>query len=72
MQRRVLVLAVVAFASAAAALAQPNPNPATTAAERLAAYQQRRALQQQSRLNALPIRNIGPTVMSGRVVDVDV
>lgn len=63
---------MVAFASAAAVLAQPNPYPATTAAERLAAYQQRRALQQQSRLNALPIRNIGPTVMSGRVVDVDV
>ena len=43
----------------------------TSAADRLKVVQQRAALEQKSVLNAIPFRNIGPTVMSGRVTDVD-
>ncbi len=44
----------------------------TTAAERMKSIQQRKALQQQSMVNHIPFRNIGPSIMSGRVVDIDV
>jgi photosystem II stability/assembly factor-like uncharacterized protein len=43
----------------------------TTAADRLKGLQQRQVLEKRSVLN-IPFRNIGPSVMSGRVVDVDV
>ncbi len=45
--------------------------PATPAKQRFAAYDQRQKLQQSSLVANVPFRNIGPTVMSGRVVDVD-
>ncbi len=44
----------------------------TPAKDRLDGYQQRLKLQQNSLVNNVPFRNVGPTVMSGRVVDVDV
>jgi len=47
-----------------------NPNPAPTpAAERQAGYQQRLQLLENSWVRNVPFRNIGPTIMSGRVVD---
>lgn len=46
--------------------------PATSAAERMASYQTRTNLATNSLVKNLPFVNIGPTVMSGRVVDVDV
>lgn len=49
----------------------PQPGP-TSAAERMQGLDQRRKLQNQSPLNDIKFRNIGPTIMSGRVVDVDV
>src|SRR6266496_5451785 len=49
--------------------AQVAPTPAT---ERLKLMEQRKALQQKSILNEIPFHNIGPTIMSGRVVDLDV
>ncbi len=50
-------------------LAQVKPTPA---AERMKSVQQRKALQQRSLVNHIPFRNIGPTVMSGRVDDIEV
>ncbi len=48
---------------------QVNPTPAS---ERMQGMDQRRKLQAQSPLNGIQFRNIGPAIMSGRVVDVDV
>jgi photosystem II stability/assembly factor-like uncharacterized protein len=50
-------------------LAQPNPTPA---GERMQGLDQRRKLEAISPLNEIKFRNIGPTIMSGRVVDLDV
>ena len=54
--------------------AQPTESipQATPAAERWQGYQRRIALQQNSLVKNIPFRNVGPTVSSGRVVDVDV
>ncbi|MBB1283936.1 glycosyl hydrolase [Flavisolibacter sp. BT320] len=45
---------------------------ATPAEDRMKVTQQRAALEKASVLNSISFRNIGPTVMSGRVVDLDV
>lgn len=50
-------------------LAQVKP---TSADERMKGVQQRKLLQQQSPINNTSFRNIGPSVMSGRVVDMEV
>jgi photosystem II stability/assembly factor-like uncharacterized protein len=47
---------------------QVKPMPAEV---RLKAVQQRQALESKSVLNSIQFRNIGPSIMSGRVVDVD-
>ena len=60
----ILLLLILTFA----AKAQIKPTPA---AERLKANEQRKALQQRSLVNNTSFRNIGPSIMSGRVVDVD-
>lgn len=44
----------------------------TTADERLKGLQQRKILEERSVLNSIQFRNIGPAIMSGRVVDLDV
>jgi len=44
----------------------------TPSKERLATANQRKALQQNSLVSQIKFKNIGPTVMSGRVVDLDV
>src|SRR5687767_10789 len=48
--------------------AQVNPTPA---AERVKKIQQRKELEKKSMLNDIQFRNIGPTVMSGRVSDIE-
>ena len=48
--------------------AQVAPTPA---AERLKANEQRHALEEKSLLREIPFHNIGPNIMSGRVVDID-
>jgi photosystem II stability/assembly factor-like uncharacterized protein len=48
--------------------AQGKPTPAD---ERMKVVQQRAALEKKSLLNSIPFRSIGPTVMSGRVVDIE-
>jgi photosystem II stability/assembly factor-like uncharacterized protein len=50
-------------------IAQPSPTPGE---ERLKGLQQRKILEERSLLNSIQFRNIGPAVMSGRVVDLDV
>ena len=47
---------------------QVNP---TSAGERMSGFDQRRKLESRSLLNEVQFRNIGPNIMSGRVVDVD-
>ena len=47
---------------------QGKPTPA---ADRMKMTEQRQALENKSVLNSIKFRNIGPSVMSGRVVDVD-
>lgn len=49
--------------------AQVKPTPA---AERMKGLEQRKILAQRSTYNSTAFRNIGPTVMSGRVVDLEV
>jgi len=44
----------------------------TTAAERLNGLQKRKLLDKDTTLNSIKFRNVGPSIMSGRVVDVDV
>lgn len=46
--------------------------PATPAAKRWDGYQQRLKLEESSLVKNVPFRNVGPTVMSGRVVDLAV
>ncbi|HEX7902663.1 MAG TPA: hypothetical protein VF487_02210 [Chitinophagaceae bacterium] len=47
---------------------QVSPTPA---AERMKIVEQRKALESKSVLNEVKFRNIGPAIMSGRVVDID-
>jgi photosystem II stability/assembly factor-like uncharacterized protein len=49
--------------------AQVAPTPS---AERMKASEQRRMLEAKSLLKEVPFRNIGPSIMSGRVSDIDV
>ena len=52
--------------------AQNAPPAATSAEDRLAGFEQRRQLMDQSLVAAVPFRSAGPTIFSGRVVDVAV
>ena len=49
--------------------AQVKPS---TAAERINGLQKRKLLEKDTTLNSIKFRNVGPSIMSGRVVDVDV
>ena len=53
------------------AWAQPQP-PATSAEARIKSFEQRKALEKTSIINNIEFRNVGPTIMSGRVADLDV
>lgn len=46
--------------------------PATSAEERWKGYLQRLSLEENSLVKNVPFKNVGPTVMSGRVVDLEV
>ncbi len=59
---------VVVLVLSLTTIAQVNP---TTAEERMKGLQQRKALENKSLVNGIKFRNIGPTVMSGRVVDIE-
>ena len=51
---------------------QPGATAATSAADRAAGYQVRQNLLNESLVANVPFRSVGPTVMSGRVVDLAV
>ena len=59
---------IVALLFAFSGFAQVKP---TAASERMKATEQRKALQKKSLLTQNEFRNIGPSIMSGRVVDID-
>lgn len=67
--RTLILLSSFFLALAGFSYAQPSPTPAS---ERLEGIARRKALANQSLVANLKFRNVGPTVMSGRVVDVDV
>ncbi|MEM1119873.1 MAG: glycosyl hydrolase [Bacteroidota bacterium] len=67
---KLLSLAVFIF-SVTALLAQYQP-PNTVAADRLQAFEQRKALQAASIVNTIAFESVGPSVFSGRVVDIAV
>ncbi|CAD5250577.1 MULTISPECIES: sialidase family protein [unclassified Imperialibacter] len=67
-----LFLALPALAQRKKAAPAEIVPKATLAAERWQGYQQRLALQQNSLVKNIPFRNVGPTVMSGRVDDIEV
>ena len=50
----------------------PNAVSASSGTDRIKALDVRKKLTENSLLNGVKYRNIGPTVQSGRVVDVDV
>lgn len=54
-----------------AAKAQQNPVPPTTAGDRLRGFDRHQNLLQQSLVREIPFRSVGPTIMSGRIVDLD-
>jgi hypothetical protein len=66
--RRLTIPLLLLLAITANGLAQVKPTPA---AERLKAADQRKALAQKSLVNNTTFRSVGPSVMSGRVVDID-
>lgn len=49
-----------------------NQPPATPAEDRLESFDQRQILREKSIVNGIPFESIGPTVFSGRIVDLDV
>lgn len=61
--------AIILLITVNCATAQIKPTPA---AERLSGLQKRNLLKEKSVLKEIKFRNIGPSIMSGRVVDVDV
>src|SRR5690349_3258833 len=63
-----ICLVVIALGSLTSS-AQLNPTPA---GERMQGLDQRRKLEALSVLNDIKFRNIGPAIMSGRVVDLEV
>jgi photosystem II stability/assembly factor-like uncharacterized protein len=66
--RRLTLPLFLLLAISVSGLAQVKP---TSAADRLKAADQRKALAQKSLVNNTSFRSVGPSVMSGRVVDVD-
>ena len=61
------VILLFSFVNSVQAQIKPS-----TAAERLNGLQKRKLLENDTSLNSIKFRNIGPSIMSGRVVDVDV
>ena len=51
---------------------QTNPYPPTPAKKRFEAFKQREKLRDNSLLKNVKLRSVGPTIMSGRVTDIDV
>ncbi|MEP5612822.1 MAG: glycosyl hydrolase, partial [Cyclobacteriaceae bacterium] len=68
-----IILVLLAFSSQAQRRKKTTPvPPSTSAAERWQGFQTRLNLEKNSLVGNVPFRNVGPTVMSGRVVDLAV
>lgn len=65
------ILFLLCLLSGILAFGQEQP-PATSAADRVASFDQRKALEAASIVNGIEFRSAGPTVFSGRVVDLAV
>ena len=50
---------------------EENKSPYTLSSERIKGYNQKTELSQSSLFKEIPFRSIGPTIMSGRVVDIE-
>lgn len=73
MQKRVLSVALLVALSGCAVAQKNGKQPAPTPAkERLDAFQKRQQLTQNSLVNNLALRNAGPSIMSGRITDLEV
>lgn len=70
MKNNFLLSIFIALFSFSAFAQMPAVKP-TSATERMNGYKQRQALKHKSLVNNLKFRNVGPTQMSGRVVDID-
>ena len=71
MLRSALLLLLIAAAPAALAQQMTSDVAATSAEQRARSVEMRNAMTQASVVSGVPFRNVGPTVMSGRVVDID-
>jgi hypothetical protein len=69
--RQILLLSCLLLAQTIFAQTTPQP-PATPAEDRIKSYEQHQMLAEKSLVKGVSFQNIGPTVFSGRVVDVDV
>ena len=63
------ITVILLLISVNSAFAQPKPS---TAVERMSGLDKRQLLEQKSALKDIKFRNVGPSIMSGRVVDIDV
>ena len=68
MKRFILALLLSIFVFMLGFAQQPATAPETVKA----ALEQKREMQEQSIVKNVPFKNIGPTIMSGRVVDLEV
>ncbi|WP_146898264.1 WD40/YVTN/BNR-like repeat-containing protein [Adhaeribacter aerolatus] len=66
------VLHLIIITGPASAQQKEKQPAATKAADRLQGFTQRQKLTSESLLLNVPVRSVGPTIMSGRVVDVNV
>ena len=69
MRKVISLLALTLFVNI---LFSQNPYPATKAEDRIKGFEKRKALLKKSMVANIPFESVGPTVFSGRVVDVDV
>ncbi|WP_237717677.1 hypothetical protein [Pontibacter sp. BAB1700] len=75
MQKRILSVALLVALSGGTVQAQkkaPKQPASTPAKERLQGFEKRQQLEQNSLVKNLAFRNVGPTVQSGRITDLDV
>src|SRR4029079_7295611 len=74
MKKFLLLLLLLPFLSYAQKKTAKGPDqpPYTPADNRLAGFDEAKKLQANSIFSQVEFRNVGPTIMSGRVVDVDV
>ncbi|MBT8219028.1 MAG: glycosyl hydrolase, partial [Bacteroidia bacterium] len=68
---RFLFILVLSFLIPPSTFSQDQP-PASDGQERLESFEKRKMLEERSLVNAIEFESIGPTVFSGRVVDIDV